>query len=296
MVAMNVWPTDGAAGSVATEARWRSMGRVWAPSGVVAGQGGELAPSLAFPNLTVQSGAAWVDGHYAELVSNQVLTVTANGLAVVRFDPAANSAELLWRDGASTPTQSPIGTWELPIAKTVGSVLTDLRAMSDPTSKLLAAPPGAPADGQLWATSPAAGIVWLFRYNAAGGTHKWEFVSGPPLTAYDGASAAVNATWALGSPSLTVPRAGIYVASCQCESTATSASRLWMGVTTGSASSPFTQLAPSVGASQFVYATSPELAAAAVPAGALFSATYTTTVAGTAVAARQIRVTPRAIS
>jgi hypothetical protein len=129
MVAMNVWPTDAASGSVATEARWRKMGRVWAPSGVVAGLGAEMAPSLAYPNLTIGDGAAWVDGHYAELVSSQVLTATANGLAVVRFDPAANSAELLWRDGATVPTQSLTGIWELPIYKTVGSVGTDMRAV-----------------------------------------------------------------------------------------------------------------------------------------------------------------------
>jgi hypothetical protein len=132
MVALSVWPTDAADGSVASEARWRKMGRYWVPSGVLAGQGGELAPSLAFPNLTVQSGAAWVDGHYAELPSNQVLTVTANGLAVVRFDPAANTAELLWRDGVSTPAQSPTGTWELPIAQTIGSALTDRRELVGP--------------------------------------------------------------------------------------------------------------------------------------------------------------------
>lgn len=129
MVAMNVWPTDGADGSVASEARWRKMGRIWAPSGVIAGAGGEMAPSLAMPNLTVQSGAAWVDGHYTELASNQVLTATANGLAVIRFDPAANTADLLWRDAISVPAQSPTGTWELPIAKTTGSVLTDLRGL-----------------------------------------------------------------------------------------------------------------------------------------------------------------------
>jgi hypothetical protein len=123
MVAMSVWPTDGADGSVASEARWRKMGRLWAPSGIA----GNMTPTLAYPNLTIQPGAAWVDGHYAELASSQVLTATTNGLAVVRFDPAANTAELLWRDGVSVPAQSPTGVWELPIAKTVGGVLTDLR-------------------------------------------------------------------------------------------------------------------------------------------------------------------------
>lgn len=127
MVAMNVWPTDAADGSVATEARWRKMGRLWAPSGVAAGVGLEMAQTLAFPNLTVRSGACWVDGHFCELTGDQVLAVTANGLVVVRFDPAANTAELLYRDGVTVPAQSPTGTWELPIAQITGSALIDRR-------------------------------------------------------------------------------------------------------------------------------------------------------------------------
>jgi hypothetical protein len=56
-----------------------------------------------------------------------VLTVTANGLTVVRFDPAANTADLIYRDGATTPNQSPTGIWETPIAQIVGSALRDVR-------------------------------------------------------------------------------------------------------------------------------------------------------------------------
>lgn len=130
MVAMNVWPTDAADGAVSSEARWRKMGRVWAPTGAVVGVGGGLAPSLAFPNLTVKSGAAWVDGHYTELPGDQVLPVTANGIAVVRFDPAANTAELLWRDAVSTPTQNPTGVWEFVVAQVTGSALTDKRSFT----------------------------------------------------------------------------------------------------------------------------------------------------------------------
>ncbi len=111
MVAMNVWPTDAGDGSVANEARWRKMARHWTASGVLAGVGSGMQPSLAFPNLTVKAGAAWVDGHYAELLGDQVLAVTANGIVVVRFDPAANTAELLYRDGITTPTQTTGGTW-----------------------------------------------------------------------------------------------------------------------------------------------------------------------------------------
>lgn len=129
MVAMNVWPTDAANGSVADEARWRKMARHWTPTGVCVGVGSELRPTLAFPNLTVRNGAAWVDGHFCELLGDQVLAVTANGLVVVRFDPAANTAELLYRDGVSVPSQSPTGTWEMSVAQLIGSALRDLRTM-----------------------------------------------------------------------------------------------------------------------------------------------------------------------
>lgn len=129
MVAMTVWPTDAAEGSVATEARWRSMARAWTPSGVLLNVGGALAPTLTFPNLTVQAGAAWVDGHYCELPGPQVLTVTTTGLAVVRFDPAANLAELVYRSGATAPAQAPTGVWELPIALITASALLDVRPL-----------------------------------------------------------------------------------------------------------------------------------------------------------------------
>jgi hypothetical protein len=189
MVAMNVWPTDASDGSVATEARWRKMGRIWQRSGVIAGQGGELAPSLVFPNLTVQAGAAWVDGHYCELLGSQVLTVTANGIVVVRFDPAANTAELLYRDGATTPTQNPTGTWELLIAQVSGSALVDQRGTLLQTTEVkpycrfaqpaMAIPPGGPVNivfaGLVEVTDPNAMIGANYIVIPAGWSGLWSF-------------------------------------------------------------------------------------------------------------------------
>jgi hypothetical protein len=130
MVAMNVWPTDAADGSVSNEPKWRKMARHWCPTGIADGVGTNMAPTLAFPNLTVGAGACWIDGHFCELPAQTMLTVTANGLAVVQFDPAANLAQLIWRDGATTPVQLPTGVWELPIAKVTSNALTDLRVNS----------------------------------------------------------------------------------------------------------------------------------------------------------------------
>ena len=115
-----------------------------------------MVPSLAGVNLTIQAGACWVDGHYCELLGSQVLAATANGLAVVRFDPAANTAELLWRDGATVPAQAPTGTWELPIAKVAGSVLTDGRAILNPTGLVFANNTAR----DFWTNPPDGAHIW----------------------------------------------------------------------------------------------------------------------------------------
>ena len=122
MAELTGWPTDGAEGSVSSEARWRKMAKLWAPSGTVTG----LAPTLGSGVINVTAGSAWMDGHYAELTSPASETNSANGLLVVRFTPADNTFELVYRDGATTPTQTD-AVWELPIAQMTAGALIDLR-------------------------------------------------------------------------------------------------------------------------------------------------------------------------
>jgi hypothetical protein len=126
MVAMDVWPTEAGPGIVATEARWRKMGRIWASSGV--STAGALAPSRSGTSLTIQPGAVWIDGHYAELLAAQTLTITSSGICVARWDPATQSVELLWRDAVLTPTVDPTGIYEFVIYQLQASgVGRDLR-------------------------------------------------------------------------------------------------------------------------------------------------------------------------
>jgi hypothetical protein len=120
------WPTDAGDGSVSTEERWRKMAQLWAPSGVVDGYMGRLDPDLSGSTVTVAAGGAWIDGHYAEQLTSSSVAVTSNGLVVIRFTPADNTFELLYRSGATTPTQTD-ATWELPIAQMSGGAMTDLR-------------------------------------------------------------------------------------------------------------------------------------------------------------------------
>lgn len=129
MADLTVWPTDGAAdGSVSSEARWRKMARMWVPSGVRLA--GDLAPALvAGPAIQTAPGGCWLDGHYAELAAQATIAASANGLLVVRFTPADNHAELLYRDAATVPTQTD-PTWELPIASMAAGAIADRRMRS----------------------------------------------------------------------------------------------------------------------------------------------------------------------
>jgi len=122
-----VWPTDGADGSVSSEARWRKMARLWAGNGIAENQGGELAPTLAAgPTINVAIGAAWLDGHYAELAAPASVPASANGLLVVRFTPADNHAELVYRDGVTLPCYR----WNRGVLVRKGHALSKVRPLS----------------------------------------------------------------------------------------------------------------------------------------------------------------------
>jgi hypothetical protein len=107
------------------------MARQWLGSGVLRGLYSELAPSYAASVITTQAGAVWIDGHYAEIAAVANTPVTANGLLVVRFTPADNKFELLFRDGVTVPTQT-TATWELPIALMTAGAMRDQRPFVGP--------------------------------------------------------------------------------------------------------------------------------------------------------------------
>jgi hypothetical protein len=77
--------------------------------------------------------------------------------------------------------------------------------------------PVSPADGQeaiLVDSTTAPTYQWLFRYNAAATTYKWEFIGGAPWTQFVAAGQAVTST-TYADPAtphtFTVPRAGTYL-------------------------------------------------------------------------------------
>jgi hypothetical protein len=109
-----------------------------------------------------------------------------------------------------------------------------------------ASPPASPVDGTLWVfpADAANGINWLFQFNSAEATFKWEFLGGQPTYAVIGEGnlttppleSCVSGTYvdiATVGPSLTVPRAGDYVIDFGCMVDATDQG--WMAIKLGAA-------------------------------------------------------------
>lgn len=76
-------------------------------------------------------------------------------------------------------------------------------------------PPGSPTTGDLWFYQDVANsIYWLFRYNSAQATYKWEFVGGSPLVSFvatdETTTSATYTALATAGPSIALPRAGDY--------------------------------------------------------------------------------------
>lgn len=78
--------------------------------------------------------------------------------------------------------------------------------------------PGSPADGDVCyyqnSDMATAGVVWQLRYRSGGGTYKWEFIGGGPLSATIATSEATTSTsytnLTTTGPSVTAPLAGDY--------------------------------------------------------------------------------------
>jgi hypothetical protein len=75
-------------------------------------------------------------------------------------------------------------------------------------------PPANPADGTEWIYPVGSGTLWRFRYNASGGSFKWEFMGGSAayvvVDAEEGTSSLGPLDLTTVGPSFTVPRAGTY--------------------------------------------------------------------------------------
>jgi hypothetical protein len=110
------------------------MARLFYGSGVVYNYLNSLAPSLSGSVVTIQPGAAWIDGYYGESDSPKTVAVSGNGMVVVRMDPTARQIIFMFVANQTTPTQSLSGIYEIPIMQVTGSTGKDIRQFSSPAS------------------------------------------------------------------------------------------------------------------------------------------------------------------
>lgn len=121
--------------------------------------------------------------------------------------------------GTTTPKLQlpyPVSSDPADVPADMGALATRLEAIWPMSSALAAAPPATPFDGQIWQTSPTAGVVWTFRYNAGSASaYKWEFVGGAPLVsvvaAKEAYASAAYAALPTPGPNITPPRSGDYL-------------------------------------------------------------------------------------
>jgi hypothetical protein len=120
---------------------------------------------------------------------------------------------------------TPIFGLRYPSAADAANVPLDLQELAEDVEAALGSAssrprvtvlPGAPVDGEEvdYVVDATNKVVWHLRYNAAGGTYKWEFRGGPPLyafvTANEQRAATTYGALTTAGPSVTVPRPGEY--------------------------------------------------------------------------------------
>lgn len=203
----NFFPFDSGSGASATPARWRLMSRTWATSGILPRYLNQMNPTIAGSVVTIDTGAAWIDGFYGENDAPKNIGATGSGMVVVRADPNGRQIVIAFVASQTTPTQSLTDIYEIPICRVTAGVITDIRQFTSFG--------GVPA-GVMWefggATPPAGWLLCdgtsylrtdyaaLFAaigtvYGAADGTHfsvpdtRGRVVLGAGTGSYGGATA-----------------------------------------------------------------------------------------------------------
>jgi hypothetical protein len=144
-------------------------------------------------------------------LANRIAAVGAlYGTGTVAARPAAassNEGTFYWATDTSLLYYSNGSAWS--VVK-MGAILG-----RDITWSSGSAPPGSPSDGDIWRYTGIADQTWLFRYNASGGTYKWEFIGGPSYLSGSTESFTLPnpgalTTGATDGAKFTAPRSGVY--------------------------------------------------------------------------------------
>lgn len=142
------FPFDPGFGQSANSTRWRKMASLWQSDGVVPTGNSLMATGPVGGIVTIQPGAVYIHGLYAELKANQGITITGSGTGtiVAQANLLTNNEfiQLIYRDGVVDYGTTPAtayeqdGTiWEIPLWMVSGGTLTDLRTFINPGSDLV---------------------------------------------------------------------------------------------------------------------------------------------------------------
>jgi hypothetical protein len=160
------FPFDPGYGASANSARWRKMSKLWAPDGVVMNYPTGVVPTacqlyasaISGGATTIQPGAVFIHGFYAELQNPQTISALGtNGTIVAQANFNTEAIQIYYKDGALDYGTSPTNNyeqdnepgaviWEIPLWLVSGTTLTDLRNLISP------------AYGIRWAAAQAAVI------------------------------------------------------------------------------------------------------------------------------------------
>ena len=135
------FPFDPGYGASANAARWRKMAQLWMADGVLANYLNQMNASIAGSVVTVQTGAVFIHGYYAELQNNQTFTVGTNGTIVAQINFANEVVALVYRDTVvdygTGGFEQDTNIWEIPIwGVSGGTTLLDLRNLINPATGL----------------------------------------------------------------------------------------------------------------------------------------------------------------
>lgn len=134
------FPFDKGFGATANSARWRKMAQLWCCDGVLQGYLNGLTTTASGTTATVQTGAVFIHGYYAEIQTNQNISIGANGTIVAKVDLVNEVCSVYYKDGAldygsvpATSYEQSASNWEIPLfLVAAGPTLTDLRTWVGP--------------------------------------------------------------------------------------------------------------------------------------------------------------------
>jgi hypothetical protein len=135
------FPWDKGFGTPASSSNWRKMANLWAPDGVLQGYQNQLNATFTTPNTvaTVQTGAAFIHGYYAEVLNPQAVNVTGtSGTIVARAQLGNEVCDIYYKDQSIDYNgyEQDAANWEIPLFLVTPAGLVDLRTLISPGAAL----------------------------------------------------------------------------------------------------------------------------------------------------------------